>query len=77
MSSTFDEEPYKTLYDLFNREAKRVEVYKSRNLTENLQLRDEYKQCLVRTYNDLVKIFKGFHSQFVIGRGLWYSTKGR
>lgn len=52
--STFDEEAYKPLYDLFNREAKRVEVYKSRPLTENLPLRDEYKKALVETYNNLV-----------------------
>lgn len=54
MSKPYDEEAYNTLYKLFAREAKRVEVYKSRKLTENLNLRNEYKHSLIKTYNDLV-----------------------
>lgn len=42
-------------YSLFEREYKRIEPYKSRRpLTADLELREEYKQCLVSTYNNLI-----------------------
>lgn len=42
-------------YSAFDREYKRVEPYKSRRpLTSNVNKRIEYRECLVRTYNDLI-----------------------
>lgn len=42
-------------YSLFEREYKRIEPYKSRRqLTTDLRLREDYKRCIVQTYNDLV-----------------------
>lgn len=54
MTTTIDEQEYSKLYDLFERECRRVEVYKSRALTKNLRLRAEYRECLVRTYNGIL-----------------------
>lgn len=61
----FDKNAYKLKKDAFIREHKRVQPYSAttsdgepkeprRKLTENLQLREEYKQALVETYNDIV-----------------------
>lgn len=51
----FNEEEYTKKKENFVREYKRITPYKSsRPLTENLQLRTEYKECIVRTYNDIV-----------------------
>lgn len=51
---SFDENQYKELYSLFDRECKRVEVYKSRELTKSTLKKEEYKKGLVETYNKLL-----------------------
>lgn len=54
-----DEEKYDDLVEKFKREVKRVEPYKKRRpLTEDLNLRVEYKNKLVETYNDIINFFK-------------------
>lgn len=40
----------------FEREYRRIEPYRRRNLTSNLELREEYKVCLVETYNALIDL---------------------
>lgn len=53
MSNNFAKE-LRELFEPFERECKRVEVYKSRELTKRTDKIKEYKECLVRTYNDLL-----------------------
>lgn len=54
----YDKVAYSNLAREFNREIGRVEPYKSRrSLTQDLKLRKEYKECLIRTYNNLVNFF--------------------
>lgn len=50
-----DEQEYSRLYDNFMREYNRVIVYKRRAFTKDLSKRTEYKECLVRTHNEIVK----------------------
>lgn len=61
----FDKDTYKKKKEEFNREYKRVEPYRTttssgepkeprRKLTDNLQKRQEYKDSLVKTYNELI-----------------------
>lgn len=68
----FNIDEYKLRRDAFNREYKRVEPYKTttsdgkpkeprRELTKNLQLIEEYKESLSKTYNDLINYL---HSVF-------------
>lgn len=46
---------YKTLWNAFRREYKRVQKYeKSRKITKDLRLKEEYKRALVKTYNTLI-----------------------
>lgn len=52
--TTIDENEDSRLFSLYERECKRVEVYKSRKLTKNVSKKLDYKQGLVRTYNDLL-----------------------
>lgn len=54
---SIDEAEYSKLYDSFEREYKRVEVYKRRALTKNENLKIEYRECLVRTYNNILSFF--------------------
>lgn len=54
----YDEVEYGNKRSLFDREYKRVEAYNRRTLTKDLNLRKEYKQDLVRTYNDIVTFFQ-------------------
>lgn len=51
-----DATTYKKLFELFERECKRIEVYKTpgRKLTENKSKILEYKECLVETYNNIL-----------------------
>lgn len=49
-----DTATFATKVQRFLREYNRIEVYKRRELTANLQLREEYKEDLIRTYNDLI-----------------------
>lgn len=52
----YDNTELKRKYDFFIREYRRVEPYinERRELTHDLELREEYKQKLVETYNDLI-----------------------
>lgn len=52
--AAFDDETYSNLYALYERECKRVEIYKNRNLTKNAKKLIEYRECLTKTYNDLL-----------------------
>lgn len=54
----YDAIEYGNLRSLFDREYKRVAVYKNRALTKDIKLRIEYKTDLVRTYNDILKFFQ-------------------
>lgn len=49
--TTINENEYLRLFGLFERECKRVEVYKRRALTKNESKLIDYKESLVRTYN--------------------------
>lgn len=53
----YDEIEYGNKRSVFDREYKRVQVYNNRELTKNLDLRQEYKEALVRTYNDILILF--------------------
>lgn len=51
----YDEKVYADLRTLFERELKRVEPYKSRRpLTKSFKKRIDYKDSLIRTYNNIV-----------------------
>lgn len=57
----YDETIYKIKHSAFDREYKRVEPYKTRRpLTADLNKRIEYKESLVRTYNELIVFFSPF-----------------
>lgn len=49
-----DEKKYSELLALYDRECKRVERYRSRDLTKNKNKIIEYKEGLTKTYNDLL-----------------------
>lgn len=56
MTMIFDNPEFKDKHAKFNREYNRVEPYKSRiPLTKNEKLKVEYRECLVKTYNDIIK----------------------
>lgn len=58
-----DENRYKILNKNFLREYGRIEPYKARRpLTEDLELRIEYKECIVETYNENIIFLKPYHS---------------
>lgn len=51
----YDKNEVAKKYSLFDREYKRIEPYIARrHLTTDLNLRKEYKECLIQTYNDLI-----------------------
>lgn len=55
----YDESIYANLRTLFDRELRRVEPYKSRReLTRSINKREDYKNSLIRTFNDIVNFFK-------------------
>lgn len=55
MSTIVNDKEYSVLYESFNKECKRVEIYQSRSLTKNVKLKIEYRQCLVKIYNGILK----------------------
>lgn len=56
MTLKYDDPKFKEKHAKFDREYRRVEPYKSRKpLTQNKKLKLEYRQCLVQTYNDIIK----------------------
>lgn len=59
----FQSAEYKTRRDDFNREFNRVEPYikKRRNLTKDVELLNEYKECLVKTYNEVTSFLANCH----------------
>lgn len=57
-----NETEYTRLFSLYDRECKRVEVYRSRALTKNKEKITEYKESLVRTYNDILNYLNPFIS---------------
>lgn len=60
----YDQETYTILRTSFNREIARIEPYKSRReLTKSLEKRQEYKTCLVQTFNDLAEFFHSAHKE--------------
>lgn len=59
----FDKAKYKKKLEPFLKEYGRVEPYqKRRPLTANLDLRVEYKECLVNTYNDVINYLRDCNS---------------
>lgn len=58
--TTIDENEYSRLYGLYEREFKRVEVYKNRELTKKESKKLDYKNSLVRTYNNLLYYLNSF-----------------
>lgn len=53
-----DETKYSELCANFEREYKRIEPYQSRRpLTKNEDKRKEYKECIVKTYNEIINFF--------------------
>lgn len=62
---TIDESEYTELKKDFDREYKRIQPYKTtRPLTADLNLRAEYKNCIVATYNEIISFVCTSYAHF-------------
>lgn len=70
----YDGNVYSEKLAKFKREVARVEVYTRRSITKNLALRIDYRESLVRTYNDIITYFKATYQDLQLEKRLEIQT---